>query len=75
MRHLMQDRDDGVNESGDDDETQQANPLSAESRNDHRFIVTVPGRGYRFVADVKLLTGFPVQPAKSGADLGRKPRC
>jgi TolB-like protein/DNA-binding winged helix-turn-helix (wHTH) protein/Flp pilus assembly protein TadD len=26
--------------------------LLGESRDDHRFIVTVPGRGYRFVADV-----------------------
>jgi DNA-binding winged helix-turn-helix (wHTH) protein len=26
-----------------------------ESRDDHRFIVTVPGRGYRFVADVTVV--------------------
>ncbi|MGH9451261.1 MAG: winged helix-turn-helix domain-containing protein [Terriglobia bacterium] len=27
--------------------------LLGEGRNDHRFIVTIPGRGYRFVADVE----------------------
>ncbi len=28
-----------------------------ESRGEHRYIMTVPGRGYRFVADVKTLPG------------------
>src|ERR1700730_15487279 len=28
--------------------------LLADSRDEHRFIVTVPGRGYRFVADVEI---------------------
>jgi DNA-binding winged helix-turn-helix (wHTH) protein/TolB-like protein/Flp pilus assembly protein TadD len=28
-----------------------------ERRGDHRYILTIPGRGYRFVADVKALTG------------------
>jgi TolB-like protein/DNA-binding winged helix-turn-helix (wHTH) protein/Tfp pilus assembly protein PilF len=39
-----------------------------ESRDDHRFIVTVPGRGYRFVADVKTPGVAPVQPTTSGAE-------
>ena len=30
-----------------------------ESRGEHRFIVTVPGRGYRFVAEVKVVTAQP----------------
>ncbi|MGH8034608.1 MAG: winged helix-turn-helix domain-containing tetratricopeptide repeat protein, partial [Lysobacterales bacterium] len=30
-----------------------------ESQGDHRYIVTVPGRGYRFVAEVKTATGHP----------------
>ena len=37
-----------------------------ERPDDHRFIVTVPGRGYRFVADVTTTTAVeePQQPAK-----------
>ena len=35
-----------------------------EHRDDHRFIVTVPGRGYRFVAEV---TARPVGPDRLGA--------
>jgi TolB-like protein/DNA-binding winged helix-turn-helix (wHTH) protein/Tfp pilus assembly protein PilF len=35
-----------------------------EHRDDHRFIVTVPGRGYRFVAEV---TARPVDPDRLGA--------
>jgi TolB-like protein/DNA-binding winged helix-turn-helix (wHTH) protein len=34
-----------------------------ETRDDHRFIVTEPGRGYRFVADVTTSTGSPDPPA------------
>ncbi len=33
-----------------------------EARGDNRFIVTVPGHGYRFAADVRVLSGEPVQP-------------
>jgi TolB-like protein/DNA-binding winged helix-turn-helix (wHTH) protein len=43
-----------------------------ESRDDHRFIVTVPGRGYRFVAEVKT-TPAPGQPAESDAPLPEPP--
>jgi TolB-like protein/DNA-binding winged helix-turn-helix (wHTH) protein len=32
---------------------------------EHRFIVTVPGRGYRFVADVKLAGGEDTAPASA----------
>ena len=32
-----------------------------ESPNDHRFIVTVPGRGYKFVADVRVTRGERAQ--------------
>src|SRR3954469_7555780 len=36
-----------------------------ETPGSHRYIVTVPGRGYRFVADVKLRIGdaFPPSPS------------
>ncbi|MEP7243969.1 MAG: winged helix-turn-helix domain-containing protein [Gammaproteobacteria bacterium] len=30
-----------------------------DSRDEHRFIVTVPGQGYRFVCDVKVVTDAP----------------
>ncbi len=36
-----------------------------ESPEEHRFIVTVPGRGFRFVAGVKTLTDPSVQPTES----------
>jgi DNA-binding winged helix-turn-helix (wHTH) protein/tetratricopeptide (TPR) repeat protein len=32
-----------------------------ESRGEHRYIVTVPGRGYRFVADVKMHADAPTR--------------
>jgi len=38
-----------------------------ESATEHRFIVTVPGRGYRFVAGVKTLTAASVQSTESDA--------
>src|SRR5215813_14213096 len=39
-----------------------------ESRGENRFIVTVPGRGYRFAADVKVLAeDVPVDPPQSVA--------
>src|SRR5678809_297700 len=31
--------------------------ILGEQPGDHRYILTIPGRGYRFVADVKALTG------------------
>jgi TolB-like protein len=37
-----------------------------ESPGEHRFIVTEPGRGYRFVADVKTIT-VPASVARAGA--------
>jgi Tol biopolymer transport system component/DNA-binding winged helix-turn-helix (wHTH) protein len=33
-----------------------------EGRDDHRYIVTVPGRGYRFVADVEAGSAVPIVP-------------
>ena len=43
-----------------------------ESATEHRFIVTVPGRGFRFVASVKTVTTSPpVQP--TGADGAARP--
>ncbi|HEX6719185.1 MAG TPA: winged helix-turn-helix domain-containing protein [Pyrinomonadaceae bacterium] len=36
--------------------------LLGETRGDNRFMVTVPGHGYRFAADVRVLSGGPVQP-------------
>src|SRR5438552_18641452 len=29
----------------------------SETRGDHRYIVTIPGRGYRFAADVRAIAG------------------
>ena len=41
-----------------------------ESPGDHRWIVTLPGRGYRFVADVKLLAAeMPAQPSAAEPSL------
>jgi DNA-binding winged helix-turn-helix (wHTH) protein/TolB-like protein len=43
--------------------TQQISALRrvlGERPNDHRFIVTVPGRGYCFVADVKIVDSTPI---------------
>jgi TolB-like protein/DNA-binding winged helix-turn-helix (wHTH) protein len=40
-----------------------------ESRDEHRYIVTVPGRGYRFVADVKVVTGSAALPGQSVAEV------
>jgi len=34
-----------------------------ENPGEHRFIVTEPGRGYRFVADVRVVTAAPKAPA------------
>jgi TolB-like protein len=38
-----------------------------ESPGEHRFIVTEPGRGYRFVADVRTLTVPAATPSRPGA--------
>ena len=38
-----------------------------EKRNDHRFIVTIPGRGFRFVADVNSVSPDP-EPAERPAE-------
>ena len=38
--------------------------MLGESPNDHRFIVTVPGRGYQFVADVRELFDEPPTPIR-----------
>ncbi len=34
----------------------------------HRFVVTVPGRGYRFAADVTILNGIPEDTERSPAE-------
>ena len=48
-----------------------------ESRGEHRYILTVPGRGYRFVAEVKNFAtserGSSAQPVKTIAVLPFKP--
>ena len=46
-----------------------------ESPDDHRYIVTVPGRGYRFVADARPAPPEPgAEPgAESGAEPGAEP--
>ena len=45
-----------------------------ESPGEHRFIVTEPGRGYRFVADVRVLTVPTAETLRSpGAEADRKP--
>jgi TolB-like protein/DNA-binding winged helix-turn-helix (wHTH) protein len=36
-----------------------------ETRDDHRFIVTVPGRGYRFVADVTIPSAVPASVSRT----------
>src|SRR3954466_6327140 len=37
--------------------------LLGEARGEHRFIATVPGRGYQFVADVRVAAPPPRRPA------------
>jgi len=43
-----------------------------DSRDEHRFIVTIPGRGYRFVADVRVLTATAT-PASEVAPVPASP--
>jgi hypothetical protein len=40
---------------------------SAKARGDHRFIVTIPGRGYRFVAEVREVGGGEPEAANPAA--------
>jgi TolB-like protein len=47
--------------------------LLGDTRDDHRFIVTIPGRGYRFVADVKVVPSEESHPDVARATL-RCPR-
>ncbi len=42
-----------------------------ESPGDHRWIVTLPGRGYRFVADVRLLASGKESTARTSDCQGR----
>jgi transcriptional activator of cad operon len=44
-----------------------------DTRDEHRFIVTVPNRGYRFVAEVSTETNLPA-PAHPGAGSSARPR-
>ena len=44
-----------------------------ESPDEHRFIVTVPGRGFRFVAGVKTLTAASVQATEANATASPAP--
>src|SRR6185295_11376845 len=44
-----------------------------ESPDEHRFIVTVPGRGFQFVAGVKALTTAAVQSTGAAATAGPAP--
>jgi DNA-binding winged helix-turn-helix (wHTH) protein/TolB-like protein/Flp pilus assembly protein TadD len=39
-----------------------------ESRDDHRYVVTIPGRGYRFVADVKEAQAEDAKPSGAEGD-------
>jgi DNA-binding winged helix-turn-helix (wHTH) protein/tetratricopeptide (TPR) repeat protein len=39
-----------------------------ESKSDHRFIVTIPGRGYEFVADVDVIGSEPITEAPPETD-------
>jgi eukaryotic-like serine/threonine-protein kinase len=39
-----------------------------ESRDDHRYIVTIPGRGYRFVADVRETQAEDAKPSGAVGD-------
>jgi len=40
-----------------------------ESRDDHRYIVTIPGRGYRFVADVRETQAEDAEPSGVKGDI------
>lgn len=44
-----------------------------ERRGEHRFIMTVPGRGYRFVAQVRLQTPDPEKATAAPASSNREP--
>src|ERR1051325_5864275 len=39
-----------------------------EEKNEHRYIVTIPGVGYRFVASVKEVAGTQTQPAETSTN-------
>jgi TolB-like protein/DNA-binding winged helix-turn-helix (wHTH) protein len=41
-----------------------------ETPNEHRFIVTEPGRGYRFVASVEAVPSVAIQPPPDNAEAG-----
>ena len=41
-----------------------------ETRKAHTYIVTVPGRGYKFVADVRMVAEPEARPVEAGADIG-----
>jgi TolB-like protein/DNA-binding winged helix-turn-helix (wHTH) protein len=45
-----------------------------ETRESHRFIVTEPGRGYRFVASVETLRAEPGKPQPASAEAASSPR-
>ena len=41
-----------------------------ETRKEHTYIVTIPGRGYKFVADVQMPAEHAARPVVAGADIG-----
>ena len=41
-----------------------------ETRKEHAYIVTIPGRGYKFVADVRMVAEHDARPVEAGADIG-----
>ena len=43
-----------------------------ESPREHRYIVTVPGRGYRFVADVQEMAGEEARPSEGAGGAGER---
>lgn len=47
--------------------------ILGEKHGENRFIATVPGRGYEFVAEVERLTNRPVESVKSKIENGRQP--